>query len=329
MGWLWNDAPKDQLDPSLRDFLKHEAPSSQKPALPALPSKPADRPPPSAPAPDHNPSTPPVPPQSQFQDGRYAHLWKGYTPQNVLENRGKSEQDRLKDIVDHYKDRRGDVGRVAMENCALEYMAQFECYRNPSWAQIAVVCRTESRRFNRCYDLQQKFLKALGYFTLDERSPEESERIQMHADKLYQQLMDQERQIEEAIEQKKPIPQFESVLSKQNISRAMTTIKVGTEAGKDTGGQSLTGLFNEEDVWAQVKPEARQTYEQQIADLPPLEQETERRAILAELQVQNTMAKRLEVAFVEERISRLKRKESGQATVGDTIKRWWGWDQGK
>jgi uncharacterized protein (UPF0335 family) len=29
--------------------------------------------------------------------------------------------------------------------------------------------------------------------------------------------------------------------------------------------------------------------------------------------------------FLEERIERIKRRESGQATIGDTIKYWWGW----
>jgi hypothetical protein len=37
------------------------------------------------------------------------------------------------------------------------------------------------------------------------------------------------------------------------------------------------------------------------------------------------MAKQVEAAFVEERINRMKRKEAGQATIGDTIKSWWGW----
>jgi hypothetical protein len=38
------------------------------------------------------------------------------------------------------------------------------------------------------------------------------------------------------------------------------------------------------------------------------------------------MDKKVEVAYIEERINRMKRREAGQATIGDTIKRWWGWN---
>jgi hypothetical protein len=337
MGWLWGSGEssenKDKLDPSLRDFLDAEAPSGNSPTLPSKPrSKPAEDTNPAQrlsadnPTPSETPAAPAspvVPPESQFQDGRYAHLWKNYTPQHILVDRSKSEQDKLRDIVDAYNDRRAAIGRAAMENCALEYLEQFECMKAPSWWQAATVCRTETRKFNKCYETQAKFLKALGYLTMDARSPEEDERIQMHADKLYQQLMQQEAQIEQAKEEGREIPKFESVLSRRNVAQAM--------GGKPLASKPLTGTEkvdndDENDVWSHIKPSAREEYEKKLAELPAEEQDFERKALLGELRAQTGVAQKVEGAFIEERINRMKRRERGQATIGDTIKRLWGWD---
>lgn len=328
MGWLWSSSSSDndKLDPSLREFLKKEAPTGPKPALPAAPKEkqvdtvPAPAPPVQAPT---DADKPIVPPQSQFQDGRYAHLWKNYTPQDVLMDRGKNEQDKLRDLVDAYNDRNASVGQIAMENCAIEYMEQFECFRNPkTWWSLGTLCNAEQRKFNRCYDMQSKFLKALGYLTLDARSPDEDEKIQMHADKLYQQMLRQEAEMEKAEKEGRELPKFESVLSKANIARAM--------AGKQTTITPLSAESSaqpevEDDIWSHIKPEARKQYEDTIAKLPPKDQEIERMAILGELRAQQGMSKQVEQTFVEERINRMKRKEAGQATIGDTIKSWWGW----
>lgn len=331
MGWLWGSGnsanTQDQLDPSLRDFLKKEAPTGPKPTLPSAPKEK-----PAAPfahtqaqsqAQSAESETPTVPPQSQFQDGRYAHLWKNYTPQDVLNDRGKSDQDRLRDLVDAYNDRKASIGRVAMENCALEYMEQFECFRHPAtWWSAGTLCNAESRKFNRCYDMQSKFLKALGYMTMDARTPEEDERIQMHADRLYQQMMQQEAEIEKAKEEGRPIPKFESVLSKRNVARAMGG---ATSTATNAAGASRLAGEDEDDVWSQIKPESRREYEKKLAALPPEEQEIERMAVLGELKASTGMAKQVEETFVEERIQRMKRREAGQATFGDTIKHLWGW----
>jgi len=326
MGWLWGSRNgsngQDELDPSLRDFLNKEAPTGPRPSLPVAPKpEPADDPTtkdaPSQPLPEK----PIVPPQSQFQDGRYAHLWKDYIPQHILEDRGKNEQDRLRDLVDAYNDRRGSIGRIAMENCALEYLEQFECYRNPkTWWSAGTMCRAESRKFNRCYDIQSKFHKALGYMTLDERTKEEDERIQMHADMLYQRMMQQEAEMEKAKAEGRPVPKFESVISKENV------LQVSKEtASKATSRPSDQQVEYEDDVWANVKPDVRREYQKKLAELPPEDREVERMAVLGELKASQGIAKQVEETFIAERISRMKRKQAGQATIGDTIKSLWGW----
>ena len=340
MGWLWgngnNSGGQDQLDPSLRDFLKKEAPTGPKPILPSAPKERGVEP--SAPLPSTTQSQSQtqtqtqtqneadklaVPPQSQFPDGRYAHLWKDYVPQDVLADRGKSEQDKIRDLVEGYNDRKASVGRIAMENCALEYMEQFDCYRNPkTWTQIGTLCNAESRRFNRCYDIQSKFLKALGYMTMDARTGEEDERIQMHADKLYQQMMVQEAEVEKAKEEGRPIPKFQSVLSDRHVVQALST---NSSTSSNRSDSDKPGPDYEADIWKYIKPESRAEYEKKLAGLPPDEQEVERMAVLGELKAQTGVAKRMEEAFVTERINRMKRKEAGQATFGDTIKTLWGW----
>lgn len=317
MGWLWGSGTgsTDQLDPSLQDFLKKEAPTGPKPSLPSAP-KPQS--PATASSTQTEPEKPFVPPQSQFQDGRYAHLWKNYTPQNILDDRGKNEQDKLRDLVEAYNDRKAGIGRVAMENCALEYMEQFECFSNPkTWTALGTLCNAESRKFNRCYDMQSKFLKALGYLTMEDRAPEEDERIQMHADKLYQQMMQQEAEIEKAEKEGRERPKFQSLLSKANISQSM--------AGQASA--PTPGTTDENDIWSTIKPEVRIEYEKKIAELSPEQREVERLAVLGELRARQGITTKVEDTFIEERLERMKRREAGQSTIGDTIKYWWGWDK--
>ncbi|KAF2823441.1 hypothetical protein CC86DRAFT_372392 [Ophiobolus disseminans] len=327
MGWLWGsgNGSTDDLDSSLQDFLKREAPTGPKPTLPAPTEKPADTSNPTS-TPRHaetESEQPSVPPQSQFQDGRYAHLWKNYTPQGILDDRGKNEQDKLRDLVEAYNDRRASVGRAAMENCALEYMEQFECFRKPkTWVALGTLCNAESRRFNRCYDMQSKFLKALGYLTMDQRSQEEDEKIQMHADKLYQQMVQHEAELEKAEKEGRPRPTFESLLSNSDVSR---TLKSNTSPPSTTSQTKQPGTEAETDVWSLIKPEVREEYERKLAELPPEQQEYERMAVMGELKAQTSITKKVEETFVEERMARIKRREAGQATLGDSIKYWWGW----
>ena len=334
MGWIWSSDSsangQDQLDPSLRDFLKKQAPTGPKPTLPSAPKEKPVAPPTSTQSQPQTPTEPErpfVPPQSQFQDGRYADLWKNYTPQNVLDNRGKSEQDRLRDLIDAYNDRKASIGRVAMENCALEYMEQFECFRHPkTWWSKGTMCIAESRKFNRCYDIQTKFLKALGYMTMDARTPEEDERIQMHADKLYQQMLQQEAEIEKAKAEGRPEPKFESVLSKRNVAQAMGGTSSSTIVPVADIGKS--GVSADDDIWSQIRPEARNEYEKKLAKMSPEEREIEKMAVEGEIKAQTGVTKQLEQTFIEERVARMKRREAGQATFGDTIKTLWGWDRG-
>jgi hypothetical protein len=75
------------------------------------------------------------------------------------------------------------------------------------------MCSAETKTFNRCYQLQAKFLQALGYMNSPTSSDEFEERVQMHADKLYHRMMDYEEALEDARLNNKPIPPLSSVFN--------------------------------------------------------------------------------------------------------------------
>src|SRR6188768_2785879 len=134
MGWFGNlfgksdsqGDPLSKLNPELREFLQKESPVKYTPAQDTAP-KPQNAAPPPKPATAApsiadqavQPSTdgPAVPRESLYQDGRYAHLWKGYRPQAEVENEFKSDHEKLMDILEGYKERKAQIGRAALENC--------------------------------------------------------------------------------------------------------------------------------------------------------------------------------------------------------------------
>ncbi|OCL10992.1 hypothetical protein AOQ84DRAFT_353260 [Glonium stellatum] len=334
MGWWWKNSDElskndavNKLDPALREFLDKEAPVKY-----TLSSPPDSHSPPSSHAPisqniqvTQKPpsvdSVPKVPSESLFPDGRYAYIWKTYEPQSVIESRGKSDQEKLSDIVHAHNDRKASIGRIALENCALEQLAVTDCLTSGPWASRATLCRAENRTFNRCYELQKSFLKALGYLSMVDRSSEEEEKIQLHADKLYRRMIKQEEIIQEAKREGKPIPEFPSVLSKENIFATLN------EKSPIAGPISSSIPASEEipTVWKDVAEPIRKEYEKKLEKLSPIERAVEQKAIEGELAAMRTYSKQIEAAFAEERTHRLQRKEQGRETIGDTIKRWWGW----
>lgn len=170
MGWFWgtsssgssDEKPQDplrNLDPELRDFLAKESPvkysSSNPPATPSAPVAPTERAP--GPATTTAPDTEggmKVPSKSLYKDGRYADLWKTYQSQQEVEAVGKSDQEKINDVLEGYKNRKAQIGRAALENCALEQWDVNECFRNGGWASRMTMCREENRGLERCYTMQ-------------------------------------------------------------------------------------------------------------------------------------------------------------------------------
>ncbi|KAL7275836.1 hypothetical protein RUND412_001217 [Rhizina undulata] len=190
MGWLWNSSeksassdPLSRVDPKLREFLDKEtpAPSTSTSAAPSPSLQPPKEP--EYDAEPYNSTS-----QSKYGD-RYADIWQQYTPIGILEAAAKTDQEKLADALSTWKYRKAAIGRAALENCVFEQLALRNCYQSGEWSKKMTMCSDANRKFETCYSSQTKFLKALGYMADQSRDPAIDERIQMHADKLYQEQL--------------------------------------------------------------------------------------------------------------------------------------------
>lgn len=350
MGWLWgtgssgND-PQSKLDPALREFLDSELPrkhedqrqrhngtqpeSAQRPAasadgapttyraqlgldVPGIDQQHQD----SRPASER----PAVPPESLFQDGRYAHLWKNYRPQTEIEAAGRSDQDRLTEVLESYNDRKAAIGRAAIENCVDYQIAEKECFGSGSLTRLMTMCKEENRAFNRCYTMQSRFLKALGYLS-SQRTAEEEERIQMHADKLYHEMLERERIQEEARQEGREPPVLPPLIQAERTTEALGQDSAWARARQralERGASPNLSAF---------PPERQDQIRKRIQGMSKEEQELELQLIAAESRAQMEYADKVSASYEDERRLRADRRERGKETIGDSIKRLWGWDK--
>lgn len=225
MGWIWGSESTDplrNLDPSLREFLTKESPVryDEEPQHPPVQAASSEK--------VQAPSS--IPQQSLYPDGRYAHLWKNYQTLASVENATKSDQEKLGDVLEGYKSRRAQIGRAAVENCVLEQLAVQDCYARGPLAKKMTLCRAENKAFERCYNVQSRFLKTLGYLADLDRPDVIDENIQMHADTLYHRMLAEEAQdgsvasvmMEEA-EQKSKLADYEATSKIQSHVDAIQT----------------------------------------------------------------------------------------------------------
>ncbi|KAF9888324.1 hypothetical protein FE257_008757 [Aspergillus nanangensis] len=317
MGWFWgnsnNDDPVKKLDPGLREYLENEAPReyiptsvpSSQPSSSAS-SKPAD----TQAHPSQQPGQPEnssVPPASLFPDGRYAHLWKTYKPpkDDAAELKGAER------VIEKYKQRTDTVQRAAMENCALEHEALTLCFQTGNWQKQlksrATMCSEENGKFSRCFTTQTKFLQALGYAAALEWDEEREERVQMHADKLYHEMLDYETQVEEARAAGVEPPPLTSLFNPQ--AKLQPAGKAETTPGdlEIPGGESIPAGFKPS------KP---------LEQLTPHERELEIRAHNTSLEARKVYAQEASPFLKTHDDARQKRQEKAVSWFGETIGRW-------
>ncbi len=305
-GWFGSEKsasdPLGRLDPKLREFLQKESPvkyhnttttttPTTPPQHPQQPQQPR-QPPSQTQQPQQQDQPPPVPPQSLYQDGRYAHLWKSYRPLSAIEAETKSDNEKLSDIIDAYKDRKGQIGRAALENCADEQFTWNTCMRSGSWTARMTMCSEEVHRFERCYNAQSRLLKALGYLSVAGRGAEVDEEIQMRADELFQRMMRQEAEIAKAKEEGRPAPVFGSVLRGEVVP--------AETAGAAEPSAALVARWKEE-----------------LEKLPPEEREAEEQALRGEFRAKAEMAGRVQGLWQEQAREREARKAEGKETFFD------------
>ncbi|KAF2755287.1 hypothetical protein EJ05DRAFT_503591 [Pseudovirgaria hyperparasitica] len=323
MGWFWNktqdsnnnDVVKN-LDPSLKDFLQTEAPKKFEQPKTAPP--PVVEPTP-APKEHHDDEKKPlVPAESLYQDGRYAHLWKGYTPLSVIEATGKTDQEQLAELVDGYTMRETQLNRAAQENCIFEWLAQSECLKSGGFKDKFTMCSKESAVLNRCFLTQGKMMKALGYINPQGRTVERMEDIQIHADRLYRNMLEQEKAVEEAKEKGLPIPEFPPVIANSRMKRIALGQAKPLEKSDDA---DLT-----EYEWKTLPKDRMISYKQRLQGLAGVERELEVEALRGEMEAARALSHELIAVQKAESESRHAREAAGQATIGDRIKKLTGWN---
>lgn len=303
MGWwhsLWGsnttDDPLQKLDPKLREYLEKESPvkysaaeaqqQSQSP-YPSTTTKTTEY----GQQQQHE-ST--VPKESQFQDGRYAHLWKNYRPLAEIEAETKSDQEKIMDVLEGYKERKSQIARAALENCALEQVDWRSCMSNPNFTERFTMCRAQIKKFERCYNMQTRLLKSLGYLSTADRSPELEEEIQMHADSMYNRFMQQEAAIEAAKAEGKPVPKFEPLVPKKPIV------------------QSLAPEF-------ELSLEQQQLLKTRLEKVDEIDRPAEEQAFRAELRAKAELTGRIRGIWDQQAEERKARQEAGQATTWDRV----------
>lgn len=342
MGWFWgkpdtsntatND-PYSKLDPALRDFLEKESPLKYKDTQPSN-SQPS-------PAADHDyraqvgldkpgltqenqnaaprQNAPAVPPESLYQDGRYADLWKTYRPEAEIQTASKSDQDRMRDVFDAYSERKAAIGRAAIENCVMEQMAEKECFMHGSWSKRMTMCRDENRAFLRCYEMQSRFMKALGYLS-QPRSADEEEKIQMHADKLYGQMLEREAAAEVAKQEGLELPKAAPLIQEEATTKALGADSAWSRVRKQASEQNVSTALSS------YAPEKQEVIRNRIKDMSPQEKELELQLIAAESRAQLEYADQIKGAMEKDKVERAERRARGKETAGDQLKRLWGWD---
>ena len=329
MGWLpsWlggDQGPLADLDPALREFLKNESPEKYRTVAEQHPAEPSKsyraqlgldkltNPDPSRPQPEHQDSADEerlLPSASLFQDGRYKHLWKDYRPIGEVEEAGKSDQEKLTDIVGGFKDRTASVTRAAMENCSNEQMSVHECFRTGSWSARLTLCKAESRALNRCLTMQGKFMRALGYLSMYARSEEEAERIQMHADRLYHRMLAEEETMKEA---------KESLTDNDKIARTLATERFDLP---EVGGVAAVNAKHGAELWESMPAALKaQLEDNHFKDLQGFELEVAKQELFQNLAFNHQFSHSLQDRVKTEYKERVRRQEEGGQRFGDRIK---------
>ncbi|KAI1003015.1 hypothetical protein K3495_g5184 [Podosphaera aphanis] len=322
MGWFWgpsnpnpgNQDPLRNLDPGLRDYLKRESPVKYE-ATPPPPTADWSTAPASTTtdsthathAGQEAPASPPPPP-TLFPDGRYNDLWKTYQSQAQVDNSMKSDQEKIDEVLEGFKYRRTEIGKAALENCAMEQTALSDCWTNGGAVARLTLCKAENQAFHRCHTMQSKFMKALGYLSSFDRPPEVDEQIQMHADTLYHRMLEEEKMIEAARAQGKPEPVFPPLLSQKPVFE----VNPETEFAK----KDVDQLSHQP---SELKESVRQGLKERLEGLTPLEREIEEQTIKAEIRASENLGGSLTAIFEKQEQERKLRKERGKETIGDKI----------
>ena len=218
------------------------------------------------------------------------------------------------DVLSAYKERKRSIGKAALENCAAVHFTLDECFRNGNWRQRMNMCRHETQALDRCYSMNSRFLKALGYLSAMDRGGEEEERIQMHADKLYLGMLGEEEERKRAKREGR----------EEEVPRGETLggIQVGEGEGAGIGVGLGGGRPPELDM---LNEKTKAKLAERTKGMSAVEKDVEERAFAAEIRAGLQMNEKLERHRSEVREERKQRIETGPFSLGDTVAHWLGW----
>jgi hypothetical protein len=210
--------------------------------------------------------------------------------------------------------------RTAKENCALEEQAEQDCFTQGGWSFDRLrQCHNETRALERCTQLQTKFLRTLGYLSVPGRSMEEEERIQMHADSLYQQMLQHEEAIRQAKEQGLPPPEFKPVMSRENMAKVLG---ISSQKPVDLEAEAIKAGVDPQKL-AEMKENARKKLNDKWKHLSAEERAAEEASLLSKMQERQGMLRDYYSLKKETSDARQKRQDEGKQTVADRLYDWW------
>merc|ERR1712000_108619 len=292
--------PVQNLDPKLREFLEKESPVryQQTPAQAQPSSQPVQHPTVSKAVAESQQkgdadAKSKVPAESLYQDGRYAHLWKGYRPQAEVEADAMTDHDRLISVLDGYTQRKEQISKIAMENCAEAQEAWINCMKHGAWSDQAQLCRHQVRAFEKCYQTQSRFLRALGYGAVADRPAAVDEDIQMHADALYQRVLAHEAAVNKAREEGTPVPVFDPVIPRL--------------ATRSTGPR------------VQPSEEVKKQWDEKLQELPEAERAAEEAALRADLQAKSDVARNMKDFYESRKKQKQEERQEKDVVEGKTV----------
>ncbi|EEH18584.1 hypothetical protein PABG_07644 [Paracoccidioides brasiliensis Pb03] len=321
MGWFWGNPvesdPTKNLDPSLKDFLKQETPSGYNPTtVQPQEEKKQSYPQPAVANECTTPSDKPsVPSASLFPDGRYAHLWKDYKSVEILEGSSMSPAER---VIDQSKKRKEALNVAALENCAEEQLDLSMCFKSGTVKERATMCSEKNSKFSRCYIMQIKFLQALGYASSFEFDSDKEERIQLHADKLFHQMLDYEQRMKEAKSAGLEPPPPQS-LFKPNVQSISQSADTNTNATNSTPEDASKSTNSDLEIPGGEKIPGNTKFSKPLKDMTPHERELELQVLHQERAQQGVYMQEVGGVLKAENAARDKRREKLSGWFGDTI----------
>ena len=130
----------------------------------------------------------------------------------------------------------------------------------------------------------------------------------MHADSLYHRMLDQEKAVEEAKAEGRPVPTFRPILSTKS------------KVAKPSAETALKPALEESHAQASdLTSKVQEAFKKRLEGLDDNQRILEERAIKAEIQAGEQVAEHLTTIFEKQEAERRKRKEEGRETIADKM----------